>query len=78
MFGPGDEVAERRGQHALLRSRLHMGSGARVQRVVQRALAGEPVTISVLGGSGESLRYNDLLCKLSLLITSLGMPRRGR
>lgn len=52
MFGPGDEVAARRGQWGLLRSRLHMGSGARVQRVVQKAMAGLPVTISVLGGSG--------------------------
>lgn len=52
VFGPGDEVAARRGQWGLLRSRLHMGSGARVQRVVQKAMAGLPVTISVLGGSG--------------------------
>ncbi|UOH80007.1 hypothetical protein LQV05_002656 [Cryptococcus neoformans] len=51
VFGPGDEVAARRGQWGLLRSRLHMGSGARVQRVVQKAMAGLPVTISVLGGS---------------------------
>ncbi|WVQ85407.1 hypothetical protein IAT38_007572 [Cryptococcus sp. DSM 104549] len=50
-FGPGDAVAERRGQWGLLKSRLHMGSGARMQRVVQKAMAGLPVTISVLGGS---------------------------
>ncbi len=31
---------------------MHTGSGARVQRVVQKAMAGLPVTISVLGGSG--------------------------
>jgi hypothetical protein len=53
VFGPGDPVAERRGQHGLLKSRLHTGSGARVQRVIQKALSGAPVTISVLGGSGE-------------------------
>ena len=33
---------------------MHTGSGARVQRVVQKAMAGLPVTISVLGGSGEA------------------------
>lgn len=54
VFGPGDEVAERRGQWGLLKARLHTGSGARVQRVLQKAMAGMPVTISVLGGSGGS------------------------
>lgn len=52
VFGPGDPVAERRGQYALLKSRLHTGSNARIQRVVQKALSGSPITISVLGGSG--------------------------
>ncbi len=33
---------------------MHTGSGARVQKVVQKAMAGLPVTISVLGGSGGS------------------------
>lgn len=60
VFGPGDPVAERRGQWGLLKSRLHQGSNARVQRVIQKALSGMPVTISVLGGSGghgaEALR----------------------
>ncbi|KAL7423831.1 hypothetical protein Q5752_001415 [Cryptotrichosporon argae] len=51
VFGPGDKIAERRGQVGLLRSRLHAGTGARVQRVVQKAMAGMPITISVLGGS---------------------------
>lgn len=51
VFGPGDAVAARRGQFELLRSRLYLGTGARVQRVVNKALAGLPVTISVLGGS---------------------------
>ncbi|QRW26062.1 glycosyltransferase family 90 protein [Rhizoctonia solani] len=32
-------------------TRLHAGTGARVQRVVHKALSGLPVTISVLGGS---------------------------
>jgi hypothetical protein len=53
VFGPGDAIAEKRGQWGLLRSRLHMGSGARVQKLVQKAMAGGPITISVLGGSSE-------------------------
>ena len=53
VFGPGDAIAERRGQLELLKSRLHLGSGARVQRVLQKAMSGAPVTISVLGGSSE-------------------------
>lgn len=54
VFGPGDEIAERRGQWGLLKSRLHTGSGARVQKVIQKAMAGQPISISVLGGSGMS------------------------
>ena len=38
----------------LLKSRLHMGTGARVQRVLNRAMSGAPITISVLGGSSKS------------------------
>lgn len=52
MYGPGDAIAGRRGQVELLRSRLHTGTGARVQRVLQKAMGGAPITISVLGGSG--------------------------
>ena len=55
IFGPGDAIAERRGQFELLKSRLHLGTGSRVQRVLQKAMSGGPVTISVLGGSGRSL-----------------------
>ncbi|KAG8687111.1 cap64-like protein [Ceratobasidium sp. 423] len=51
IFGPGDELATKYGAAALARSRLHAGTGARVQRVVHKALSGLPVTISVLGGS---------------------------
>lgn len=54
VFGPGDAIAARRGQTELLRSRLHMGTGARVQRVLNRAMSGAPLTISVLGGSSMS------------------------
>lgn len=60
VFGPGDPVAERRGQWGLLRSRLHQGSNARVQKVIQKALSGMPVTISVLGSSGESRRTAEI------------------
>ncbi|WWD20544.1 hypothetical protein CI109_105020 [Kwoniella shandongensis] len=51
VFGPGDAVAARRGQLELLKSRLHTGTGARVQRVLQKAMSGAPITMSVLGGS---------------------------
>ncbi|TRM67233.1 hypothetical protein BD626DRAFT_397026 [Schizophyllum amplum] len=51
VYGPGDEVAARHGALALSKTRMHLGSGARIQRVLHRALAGQPVTISVLGGS---------------------------
>lgn len=51
VFGPGDPITARRGQLELLKSRLHMGTGARVQRVLQKAMSGAPVTMSILGGS---------------------------
>ncbi|KAJ3501251.1 hypothetical protein NLJ89_g9424 [Agrocybe chaxingu] len=51
VYGPGDELGAKYGALALSKSRLHLGSGGRVQRVLNRALAGQPVTISVLGGS---------------------------
>ena len=54
LYGPGDEVANRRGQVNLLKTRLHTGTGARVQKVVRKALSGAPLTISVLGASGKS------------------------
>jgi hypothetical protein len=50
-----DEVGNKYGAVRLGQSRLHVGSGARVQRVLNRALAGYPVTISVIGGSGTFL-----------------------
>jgi hypothetical protein len=59
VFGPGDAIGEKRGQWGLLRSRLHMGSGARVQKVIQKGLAGEAVTISVLGGSSGFFSAQD-------------------
>jgi hypothetical protein len=53
LYGPGDVLGKKYGTLSLEQTRLHHGSGARVQRVIQKALAGQPVTISVLGGSGQ-------------------------
>jgi len=52
VYGEGDEVGKKYGAVALARTRLHLGSGARIQRVVNKAMSGLPVTISVIGGSG--------------------------
>ncbi|KAF9224985.1 hypothetical protein BS17DRAFT_779383 [Gyrodon lividus] len=51
VFGPRDDIAEMYGVMALAQSRLHLGSGGRVHRVIHKALLGQPVTMSVLGGS---------------------------
>ncbi|GLB39637.1 putative capsular associated protein [Lyophyllum shimeji] len=51
VYGPGDEIGAKYGAQALSKSRMHLGSGERIQRVLHRALAGQPVTISILGGS---------------------------
>ena len=53
VFGPGDDIAKKYGPTALAQSRLHLGSGGRVHRVIHKALLGQPITMSVLGGSGE-------------------------
>ncbi|OCH90489.1 hypothetical protein OBBRIDRAFT_730676 [Obba rivulosa] len=50
-LGPGDELAAKYDPVALSKTRFHTGSGGRVQRVIMKALAGLPVTISVIGGS---------------------------
>lgn len=52
VFGPGDDIGAKYGALTLSQSRVHLGSGARVQRVINRALHGQPVTISIIGGSG--------------------------
>lgn len=54
--GPGDELGAKYGPLTLSKSRMHIGTGGRVQRVISRALTGQPVTISVLGGSSKRLR----------------------
>ncbi|KAF5372532.1 hypothetical protein D9758_005146 [Tetrapyrgos nigripes] len=51
VYGPGDEIGRKYGSVALGQSRLHLGSSARIQRVISRAMTGQPVTISVIGGS---------------------------
>jgi hypothetical protein len=53
VFGPADDLATKYGSLTLSKTRLHLGSGARVQRVIQKALLGLPVTFSVIGSSGE-------------------------
>jgi len=53
VYGPGDELGAKYGALTLSKSRLHLGSGGRIQRVLNQALAGQPVTISILGGSSE-------------------------
>ena len=54
-YGPDDELGTKYGAVTLSKSRFHLGSGDRVQRVLNRALAGQPVTISILGSSSEWL-----------------------
>ncbi|KAG5651156.1 hypothetical protein H0H81_009648 [Sphagnurus paluster] len=51
VYGPADELAAQYGAQTLAKTRMHIGSSERIQRVLQRALAGQPVTISILGGS---------------------------
>jgi len=53
--GAGDDLADKYGALTLSQSRSHLGSGARVQRLLHKALAGQPVTISVIGGSSAYL-----------------------
>jgi hypothetical protein len=54
-YSPGDQLGMKYGTQVLSKSRMHLGSGDRIQQVLNRALAGLPVTISVLGGSGTYL-----------------------
>jgi len=56
-FGKADILSEKYGALAVSKSWLHLGSGARVQQVIHKALLGQPVTISVIGGSGERVAF---------------------
>lgn len=60
--GPGDELDYKYGNIVLSQSRLNLGTGARVQRVLNKALAGQPVTISVLGGSSACSHHCSHFC----------------
>ncbi|KAI0319738.1 hypothetical protein OF83DRAFT_1169956 [Amylostereum chailletii] len=50
-FGEGDTLSNKYGSLTISQSWLHLGSGARVQKVIHKALLGQPVTVSVIGGS---------------------------
>ncbi|CAK5269766.1 unnamed protein product [Mycena citricolor] len=54
IYGPGDEIGSKHGATPLGKTRLHLGSGVRIQHVLNRALAGQPITISIIGGSISS------------------------
>ncbi|KDQ06755.1 hypothetical protein BOTBODRAFT_39359 [Botryobasidium botryosum FD-172 SS1] len=51
IFGPGDKLGLKYGAPPLLRTRLHLGTNTRIQRVIHKAMSGQPITMSVLGGS---------------------------
>ncbi|KAG6887142.1 hypothetical protein C0992_000452 [Termitomyces sp. T32_za158] len=50
-YGPDDALAALYGTHALSKIVMHAGSGQRVRRLITKALAAQPVTISIIGGS---------------------------
>lgn len=52
--GPSDTLAAKYGTALHSRTRNFQGTGYRIQRVLRRALSGQPVTISVIGGSSAS------------------------
>ena len=73
VFGEGDEVGKKYGALGLTKTRLHLGSGTRIQRVINKAMGGFPVTISVIGGSGVCYPPSYLfscLCPPNLLMAS--------
>jgi hypothetical protein len=74
LFGPGDDIGAKYGSLTLSQSRLHLGSGARIQRVIHRALLGHPITISVVGGSGESIYLLQYPSMVTYLVFSFRLP----
>lgn len=52
VYGPGDVLALKYGAYRLAKTKIFEGTGTRIQRVLNKAMSGLPVTISVLGGSG--------------------------
>ena len=69
VFGPNDDLAERYGALALAQSRIHLGSGGRVHRMLHKALLGQPVTISVLGGSGACHLLGNTIVSFSVALS---------
>lgn len=85
VHGSMDVIGNKYGAHAMAKSRLHLGSGARVQRLIHRvriddtftlwdfiecpflifpqAMSGQPVTISVLGGSSKYTFQYPFICR---------------
>lgn len=53
--GPTNSLAAKYGPGPLAQTRINLGTGYRIQRVLKRALSGRPVTISVVGGSSMHL-----------------------
>ncbi|SCV72078.1 BQ2448_4772 [Microbotryum intermedium] len=53
-YGSSDELGNKYGREAISKTRSHVGSSARVQKVIKRAMAGLPITVGVLGGSISS------------------------
>lgn len=78
LYGPGDDIGNKYGALALSQSRMHLGSGARIQRVLQRALSGQPVTISIIGGSSKWLATTTRMHDKTNSIYSISLPWRRR
>lgn len=76
-LGPTDELASKYDPISLSKTRLHLGSGARIQRVITRALSGHPVTISVVGGSSESYLHGARLHGLCKYAPDTALQARG-
>ena len=56
VHGPGDKLAVKHGAQMLSKSMIHVALRDHVQRVLKKALADNPVTISIIGGSGMFFR----------------------
>lgn len=57
--GPDDELNGVYGRAAILKTRTHVGSTERVRKVIQRGMAGLPITVGILGGSVSSCQGLD-------------------
>lgn len=61
--GVDDTLRQVYAEHMFRLSRVHEGSGYRVQEVLKKAARGEQITIALLGGSGE------FFCTLETLVS---------